>query len=185
MFELPMPEANEEAHRRSGPSPMRSYARLLSLLGLLPFLACMIIVWVMPPDYPYGSSIIALNLFYGAIIASFLSGIHWGVGLIYGAAGGREGDVAAIRLSWSVIPSLMAWLAIFPTDLFVFGGGQAVLVRYGILIAAFLLILLGDLTKAGGTGLPRWYGQMRVRLTFYVVSMLILVMIKVWLLQTA
>ena len=40
---------------------------------------------------------------YGAVIASFLGGVHWGI------AQRSPADVARFHTLWGVVPSLMAW----------------------------------------------------------------------------
>ncbi len=44
-------------------------------------------------------------LSYGAVIVSFLGGIHWGLAM-------RASPVPVARLVWGVLPSLLGWLAV-------------------------------------------------------------------------
>lgn len=60
---------------------------------------------------------------YGACIASFLGALHWG------RAVARDGLAAGYV--WSVLPSLLAWLALLLT------------VRGGLLLAVLLVLCLG------------------------------------------
>jgi len=43
---------------------------------------------------------------YGATIAAFLGGIHWGIGLRHNAPQRK------LHMFWGVIPSLVAWIAV-------------------------------------------------------------------------
>ena len=45
----------------------------------------------------------------GAVIVSFLGGIHWGIGLRYAAT---ETPGHAFHLVWGTVPPLLAWVAI-------------------------------------------------------------------------
>ncbi len=83
----------------------------LGLAGALPFLAAALAAALAMP----GAATVLIA--YGAVILSFLGGIHWGL-----AAAGRP--PAAARLVIGVVPSLVAWLALLlPAD-----AGLAVLV---------------------------------------------------------
>lgn len=98
---------------------------------------------------------------YGAVILSFLGGVHWGVAI---AGFGPDIGVCRIsrRLAYSVLPSLIGWGALFlarPLGLMV-------------LAAAFAGMLAFDL-RAGRSGeLPAWYPKLRLPLTLAVVASL-------------
>lgn len=80
-----------------GPGPM---AKALGGSGLLPFVGLALLVWLLPTET---AAWVALALVaYGALIASFLGGIHWGVSM-------ARGHRAAGPLVWGVTPSLLAW----------------------------------------------------------------------------
>jgi hypothetical protein len=85
---------------------------------------------------------------YGALIASFLGGVRWG-----NALKSVEGQTR--EYITSVIPSLMAWLALAtprPYDLM-------------LLIGLFLALGVSDVGLVLSGGAPRWYGKLRVGLT--------------------
>lgn len=92
------------------PSPL---VRWLGYGGLVPFVALSMAV-VMQPALAQGltqSSLVNALSAYGALIASFLGGVHWGIAA-------RTGAVAArFHHAWGVVPSLLAWLALLlPKD---------------------------------------------------------------------
>ena len=98
---------------------------------------------------------------YGAVILSFLGGVHWGLAIE------SQGDAAhqalRTRLIISVIPSLVAWLALlFPE-------------RIGLLIlAAAIAAMLWVDIRASRTGhAPPWYPKLRIPLTCLVVTALL------------
>ncbi len=78
-------------------------AWLLGLAGLLPFLVCAALQWFTPPGWRMLAS--SALLAYGAVIVSFLGGIHWGLAM-------REPQAPTARLVWGVMPSLLGWVAV-------------------------------------------------------------------------
>jgi hypothetical protein len=78
-------------------------------------------------------------LSYGALIVSFLGGIHWGLAM-------RGRPVASARLIWGVLPSLLGWLAVLLDSPW----GQAVLVMS--LLACFVV----DRSVYRALGLQAW-----------------------------
>jgi Protein of unknown function (DUF3429) len=83
--------------------PPSDTARRLGNLGLLPFVAGALLVWVVNAEaLPHVA--LALSA-YGAVIVSFLGGIHWGLAF-------RLSAPPASLLLWGVVPSLVAWLAV-------------------------------------------------------------------------
>jgi hypothetical protein len=78
------------------------WATRLGHAGLLPFVAGALLVWLVHDEVrPWVEHALAL---YGALIVSFLGGIHWGVAL-------RQTQPDLRLLGWGVVPSLVAWLA--------------------------------------------------------------------------
>jgi len=98
-----------------------------------------------------------VQLFYGTVILSFMSGVLWGF------ATKTTGAAAAAGYALSVIPALWAF--------FMTGGGP---VSTGLnLITGFLGLLILDFYffRAGLT--PRWWMKLRIMLTSGVVACLI------------
>jgi hypothetical protein len=81
--------------------------RLLGYAGLLPFVFLAMCLWLVGPDlHPY----IALAMQgYGAVIVSFLGGIHWGAGFPQSLTTRRAPGLPFI---WGVMPSLLAWVGL-------------------------------------------------------------------------
>ena len=81
---------------------------MLGWSGLLPFIGGALTVSMGPPAW-HDTSLRAL-ISYGAVIVSFLGGIHWG------SPTGAAHDAARV---WGVVPSLLAWpLLLLPTSRF-------------------------------------------------------------------
>ncbi|MBV7394390.1 DUF3429 domain-containing protein [Mameliella sediminis] len=138
-------------------------ALLLGLAGVLPFvwgLATLLIpglhdgaIGVMGPRFvgPY------VQLFYGAVILSFMSGVLWGF------ATKAEGRQATTGYALSVLPALWAF--------FTTGGGEGAAAMN--LSFGFLGLLLLDLAFWRWGLAPPWWMSLRVLLTALVVPCLL------------
>lgn len=140
---------------------------ILGLLGLIPFLWGAATVMVedlatlgmqyMGPRFigPY------VQLFYGSVILSFMSGVLWGF------ATKAEGTQAATGYALSVLPALWAFLMT--------GGGP---VSAGSnLIVGFLGLLMLDFAFSRWGLTPPWWMSLRLLLTAIVVACLTLTVI--------
>ena len=117
-------------------------ALILGLGGLLPFLVSAIAVIILDGNGLSGEGLsneFALHALgaYGAVILSFLGGVHWG------------------PLTLSVVPSLIAWPALLL-------GTTAML---SLLIAGFSLQYVLDRAAVERDELPAWFGRLRLMLT--------------------
>ncbi|MEM1064938.1 MAG: DUF3429 domain-containing protein [Pseudomonadota bacterium] len=133
-------------------------ALILGLAGLIPF------VWgglsVLSPELnAWGIEAIGprfvgpfVQLFYGAIILSFMSGVLWGF------ATRASGRAAATGYALSVLPALWAF--------FFTGGGVVSASTY--LIAGFIGLLGLDYTFWKQELAPPWWLQLRIPLTIIV-----------------
>ena len=126
------------------PSP-RPLIFLLAYAGLLPFAALAAAIWLLPANVAVNAWGLAA---YGAVIVSFLGGIHWGLGFQMGEAAPR------LHFFWGVTPPLLAWLALLLPD----WAGLT------LLAAALLLCLAVDRGSYPASGLARWL-PLRTRLT--------------------
>ncbi len=85
-------------------------ARTLGMAGLIPFVVLALLLWVLTGDEQTFASIALAG--YGALIVSFLGGIHWGIGWLRGS---HERDVPHSphhqrnHFLWGIVPSLLAW----------------------------------------------------------------------------
>jgi hypothetical protein len=85
------------------PAGLTPTALRLAYAGLLPFVLGALLVWLVREEaHPYVA--LALSA-YGAVIVSFLGGIHWGLAF-------RHSPPPTRLLAWGVVPSLVAWLAV-------------------------------------------------------------------------
>lgn len=84
----------------------------LGYAGLIPFVLLALLLWLVNAGL---QAWVALALAaYAALIASFLGGIHWGIGWLAGLHTGRDAGTVPPHaqrphLLWGVVPSLLAW----------------------------------------------------------------------------
>ena len=140
---------------RFDPARIPRVALWLGPLGLIPFLAGALALWLLPAERLPDASFALIG--YGAVILSFLGGVHWGLA----APAGRP-----LQIGFSVLPALVGWLALLVAIFF--AGGPAL----WLLVAAFAILLPGDLLVAGRGLAPPWYPRLRVPLTLVVVACL-------------
>lgn len=135
-------------------------ARLLGLAGLIPFwVPVLILALAIDPALRLDAQRALLG--YGAVILAFLGAVHWGVAL-------RMGEGADWRrLGWSVLPSLIGWVALLLAPV-----PGLVLLILG-LGAAFVV----DVRAIHGAVLPGWYLPLRRVLTVGALSALLLALL--------
>lgn len=83
----------------------------LAYAGLIPFLALLAASWL---DTQRSGVWQQLSLHYGAVILSFVGALHWGFAMSVQFVSDRKRNVC---FAWSVIPALLAWLALRLTRL--------------------------------------------------------------------
>lgn len=124
-------------------------AQGLVYAGSLPFLACALLAWTGPIAGLPSLDPVALAIGYGAVIASFIAGIHWAVHLF---AGARCGDNLLVA---SNVVALIAWGALLIGG----AGGLA------LLIACFVVLFAID-HRLHRRGLwPVWFFRLRRNIT--------------------
>lgn len=121
-------------------------AALLGLAGVVPFAVTAALS--LRPDAIGGWAIFAL-LTYGAVILSFLGGIHWGLALARPAPPGYR------HLGIGVLPSLAGWVGLLA------GGTDGLL----LLLAGFVVVLAVDIGLSRDGGAPPWFARLRIVLT--------------------
>lgn len=131
------------------PEATPSVVRWLGYGGLLPFIGCALATHADPARAAHWYEALVA---YGAIILSFVGALHWGFAMILAKIAGTSRRWLFV---WSVIPSLLAWVA-----LMICSTGSALL-----LIAGFLLHFWQDRRLAELTPLPAWYLPLRLRLS--------------------
>ncbi|WP_460447932.1 DUF3429 domain-containing protein [Alsobacter sp. SYSU BS001988] len=139
---------------------MPASAMALGAAGVIPFVALTVAALVQADarlGLPSGFARAGL-VAYGVVIASFLGGVRWGVGLLI-----PNREHAPSLFVMSVLPPLVAWGALFmprPHDLVV-------------VIGCFLVLGVSDVALAWRGVAPRWYGTLRLALTAAVVCTLL------------
>lgn len=86
----------------AAPTPTHQHHLLhrLGFLGLLPFVALALVVWLVAPDLQAWAAM-AMTA-YAALVVSFLGGVHWG------AVWAKPSPVTA-PIWWGITPTLLAW----------------------------------------------------------------------------
>lgn len=136
-------------------------AAWLGGLGLIPFIVGSIVVLATEAIWAYD-----VLRYYAATILAFMGGVQWGLAMADAGAADQH-HLLWRRLSLSVVPSLIAWLALLvsaPFDLIV-------------IAAAFGLLLLSDLSAIRQGWAPAWYARLRIPLT---ATVLIALLLTVW-----
>ncbi|WP_417684114.1 DUF3429 domain-containing protein [Roseibium sp.] len=130
-------------------------ALVLGAAGYLPFLA--LSLHAAFATAPQGELSHEMLLGYGAVILSFLGGIHWGRAIAQDTPNWPV-------LTFGVIPSLIGWL------------GLAVPFNPGamLLVSGFVFALAYDLLATRNRDMPEWYPRLRIPLTLAVCAALLL-----------
>ena len=116
--------------------------------GLLPFVALAVAAWVDGSNSLWRNALLA----YGAVILSFVGALHWGFAMSLSGISTKQKTLSFV---WSVVPALMAWIALLMTS------------KYAIamLVAGFLTHFWQDRRLVQVANLPVWYLPLRMRLT--------------------
>ena len=135
-------------------------ALVLGAAGAVPFLA---LSFATPfVDASLREQTTSVLTAYGAVILSFLGGIHWGLTINAIPAAAEESRLFR-RLSYSVVPALISWIAFLIPPA----------ASLSVLAVAFVAVLCLDLIAARNEEVPEWYPRLRVPLTVAVVLSLI------------
>ena len=117
--------------------------------GLLPFIALALAALAgLAPHVAWGGALRA----YAAVILGFVGALHWGFAMALAGLSPAQRQAAFI---WSVVPSLLGWLALLAPPV----AGVA------LLVPGFLAHYAQDLRLARRAPLPAWYLPLRLRLT--------------------
>jgi len=121
--------------------------------GLIPFIALSALAWAVPVQADFWHEAL---LAYAAVILSFVGALHWGFAML---AGAWEPRARTMGYVWSVVPSLVAWVALLvPSPL---GGG--------LLVVFFIAHYVRDARVAPVIQAPAWYLPLRWRLSLVAV----------------
>lgn len=136
-------------------------AMVLGAAGAFPFLA---LSFAAPfVDESLREQTTSVLTAYGAVILSFLGGIHWGLAINAAHAAAEERRLFR-RLSCSVVPALIGWIAFLIPPA----------ASLSVLAVAFVAVLCVDLIAARNEEVPEWYPMLRVPLTVAVVLSLVI-----------
>lgn len=101
------------------PADLPRVARRLGYAGLVPFVLGALLVWFV--DAPARPHVAAALSAYAAMVVAFLGAIHWGLGMM-------RPDPPQRLFTWSVVPALVAWIAVLMKP-------EAGLVVHGVMLA--------------------------------------------------
>lgn len=144
----------------------------LGFSGLAPIVAGVVTMWLSPIIVP---TWVALNihtivLTYAGIIAAYMAGMGGGAILTDTTTNTKEPF-------WpGMVAALLAWIAIIPNGFLIFTIPAAW--RYGIIIFVLIYLLLRDLRAVANKQLPEWYGRLRIRLTIWASTTLLLIALR-------
>jgi len=136
-------------------------AKWLGAAGAIPFVTIVISGPFLSDPLKY-SAFLAL-IAYGAVILSFLGGIHWGLSIAPSREEGPDG-ASFRRLGVSVLPALIGWVALL----------VAPPVGIVVLAVAFGFVLFVDLLASRNGEAPNWYPRLRWPLTLTVIASLLI-----------
>lgn len=156
------------------PNRLPAFAVLLSLGGLVPFLACGAGAVALQGDWATRSLLALLG--YGACILSFLGAVHWGFAL--GGPTLQPGSpvqvtvvqppgVLRARLGLGVLPALIAWVGL----LVAFVGLPSI--ALGVLAAGFAATIIAEAQANRRSLLPPGYIWLRWVLSIVVIVVLV------------
>lgn len=137
-------------------------AAWLGGLGLIPFVVGSIVVLATEAIWAYD-----VLRYYAATILAFMGGVQWGLAMADADAADPHHLLHWRRLSLSVVPSLIAWLALLLSTPF----------DVVVIAAAFGLLLLSDLSAIRQGWAPAWYAWLRIPLT---ATVLVALLLTVW-----
>lgn len=142
------------------PSHQQILAKWLTYLGAIPFMVAAISVCFGHAVYHMSS----LSVTYGAVILSFISGIHWGLFLTHAQR-------APINLLVSSnITALLAWLSLLLVVPFT---------QYLILMFSFIGVWLVDRQLVKHGLIETWFYQLRTRITVIVSGCLLVFLARI------
>jgi hypothetical protein len=128
-------------------------ARVLTYTGIMPFLFLGIAVALKASSLDYSLALFA----YGAVIISFLCGIHWAVFLFFSQNCSRN------LLFRSNAISLLGWLSVLPVISYL---------AFALQIICFLYLLILDLELYRNKVIPLWFFNLRLNATMIVALLL-------------
>ena len=130
--------------------------KTLGYLGLIPIVVSTIMIFSASYHLMFWRNML---LTYGVVILSFLGALHWAFAMTLDNLTAKKRQAMMV---WSVLPSLIAWVALFIPP------------KFGFLLLScfFVFTLLMDIKLAQTVILPAWYIPLRFKLTVVMTSCL-------------
>jgi uncharacterized membrane protein YidH (DUF202 family) len=147
-------------------------ALLLGVVGVLPFLGCGL--GAVAAGEAHRAQMLTALLAYGAVILSFLGGVHWGIALDQAtpvAIGARGSMVERARLLLGVLPALTGWFALLLAMLL------PPEVALAVLIGGFGATVIVEEQGRRRGAVPHHYMWMRWSVSLVVVAVLTTVLV--------
>lgn len=143
--------------------------------GLLPLILAVIGLWLSPWLAPMSLAfdLHQLALAYAGVVAAYLAGV---------GAGGALAGHAKTQASFlgGMVAVVVVWVAVGQAGVLKILPGT--LWRYGFVMLVFIYLLARDLGAVSAGVLPRWYGDLRARLTAWVSLLLFAIALRLLLL---
>ena len=145
------------------PTPVPTVPLWLGAGGLIPFIVLTGAIWI--TDEAHRIMAYEWLRTYAAVILSFVGAVHWGFAMLHPKM--TEQDRGTV-MSWSVVPALVAWLALLAP------------MRHGLAITAAMFALHYAMDRAfvQRFDIPHWYIRMRGALTIAVVVCMVVAAIR-------
>jgi hypothetical protein len=139
--------------------------KLLTFAGTIPFIACTILQYGNAPKFNFLGSYIEIALIYGLVIASFMSGAHWGIYLSH-----KDRSPFNLFITSNIL-TVLIWLVylLFSSSVFLLS-----------LIIGFSLLLWIDYRLYQSEILSHEYIKTRTTVTFIVNFFLLLLLVSLW-----
>lgn len=158
-----------EIDQNGGRAPQQNEITRLGAIGLAPFAVGAVGLWLSPwlLSQTLALDLHQITLAYAAVVAVYLAGIGAGAKLaprLDASSGFMSGVVAALAV----------WAAIWQGGVFYFSFGAVW--RYLIILCVLIYLLFRDRAAVQAGLLPKWYGELRTRLTFWASMSLVLIM---------
>lgn len=152
---------NSRSDKGAGPSSIPAVALWLGVSGLIPFIAMAVLAidGRLPLPFDPGRALLG----YGAVILSFLGGIHWGIALGQPVVRNNIPDGFTRSLILGVVPSIIGWFALL----------LPMKIGIAVLCAGFAMQLRVDLSSVARGALPDWFARLRIVLTGIVLISLV------------
>ena len=140
------------------PRELPILAVVFGVAGVIPFIVCGL--GSVSTSFIGGQIAVQLLLAYGAVVLSFLGGIHWGFLL-------ASDDGNSQRLTLGILPGLLGWLTLAVS----YYSGQPTL---GVLLLIVLFVMAAAAEWKGHLlgGIPEGYIVLRLAVTVVIVAIL-------------